>query len=52
MKVKNESKVTQSCPTVSELMDGSPPGSLLYSLGAESESEVAQLCLTLRPRGL
>ena len=27
MKVKTESEVTQSCPTLSNPMDGSPPGS-------------------------
>ena len=27
MKVKSESEVTQSCPTLSDLMDCSPPGS-------------------------
>ena len=28
MKVKNESEVAQSCPTLSDLMDCSPPGSV------------------------
>ena len=27
MKVKSESEVTQSCPTLRDPMDGSPPGS-------------------------
>ena len=29
MKVKSESEVSQSCPTLSDPMDGSPPGSHL-----------------------
>ena len=30
MKVKSESEVTQSCPTLSDLMDCSPPGSSIH----------------------
>ena len=29
MKVKSESEVAQSCPTLSDPMDGSPPGSAI-----------------------
>ena len=32
MKVKNESEVTQSCPTLSDPMDCSPPGSSIYGI--------------------
>ena len=32
MKVKSESKVNQSCPTLSDPMDCSPPGSLVHGI--------------------
>ena len=32
MKVKNESEVTQSCPTLSDPMDSSPPGSSVHGI--------------------
>ena len=32
MKVKSESKVTQSCPTLSDPMDCSPPGSSIHGI--------------------
>ena len=32
MKVKSESKVAQSCPTLSDPMDGSPPGSSIRGI--------------------
>ena len=32
MKVKSESEVTQSCPTLSDLMDCSPPGSSIHGI--------------------
>ena len=32
MKVKNESEVGQSCPTLSDPMDCSPPGSSVYGI--------------------
>ena len=57
-------KSLQSCPTLCDPIDGSPPGSrpwdspgkntgvgchfLLQCMKVKSESEVAQLCLTLR----
>ena len=60
MKVKSESEVAQSCPTLCDPVDGSPPGSpvpgkntgvgchfLLQCMKVKSESEVAQSCLTL-----
>ena len=34
MKVKSESEVTQSCPTLSDPMDCSPPGSSTHGTGA------------------
>ena len=56
MKVKSESEVTQSCPTLSDPMDCSPPGSSVHGIfqarvlewGAIAFSDVvAQLCPTL-----
>ena len=32
MKVKSESEITQSCPTLSDPMDCSPPGSSVYGI--------------------
>ena len=32
MKVKSEREVTQSCPTLSEPMDCSPPGSSIHGI--------------------
>ena len=32
MKVKNESEVAQSCPTLSDAMDCSPPGSSIHGI--------------------
>ena len=32
MKVKSESEVAQSCPTLSDLMDCSPPGSSVHGI--------------------
>ena len=32
MKVKSESEVTQSCPTLSDPMDYSPPGSSVHGI--------------------
>ena len=32
MKVKSESEVTQSCPTLSDPMDCSPPGSSAHGI--------------------
>ena len=43
-------KSLQSCPTLCNPVDGSPPGChfLLQCMKVKSESEVAQLCSTLR----
>ena len=35
MKVKSESEVTQSCPTLSDLMDCSPPGSSIHGFSRQ-----------------
>ena len=40
MKVKTESQVTQSCPTLSNPMDCSPPGSSVHLLLVEEQSDV------------
>ena len=63
MKVKSESEVAQSCPTLSDSMDCSLPGSpvpgilqartlecmkTLQCMKVKSESEVAQSCPALR----
>ena len=53
MKVKSESEVTQSCPTLSDPMDCSLPGSSIHGIfqarilerGAIAFSELRSLCL-------
>ena len=57
MKVKRESEAAQLCPTLSDLMDCSPPGSSIHEIlqarvlewvaSAFSFSSAAQSCLTL-----
>ena len=56
MKVKSESEVTQSCPTLSDPMDCSPPGSSVHGIFQARVLEwdaiafsvlVAQSCPTL-----
>ena len=63
MKVKSESEVAQSCPTLCDPIDGSPPAPrpwdspskntgvgchfLLQCMKVKSESEATQLCPTL-----
>ena len=39
MKVKSESEVAQSCPTLSDLMDCSPPGSSVHGIFQARELE-------------
>ena len=39
MKVKSESEVAQSCPTLSDPMDGSPPGSSIHGVFQARELE-------------
>ena len=53
MKVKSESEVAQSCPTLSDPMDCSPPGSSVHGIfqarvlewGAIAFSERSLVCL-------
>ena len=53
MKVKSESEVTQSCPTLSDPMDRSPPGSSVHGIsqarvlewGAIAFSVINPICL-------
>ena len=66
MKVKSESEVAQSCPTLSVPMDCSPPGSSIHGIfqakvlewGAIAFSVTVkdryqmQDCLTLKPQAL
>ena len=55
MKVKSESEVAQSCPTLSDPMDCSPPGSSVHGIlqarvlewGAIAFSEEQDLDLTI-----
>ena len=56
MKVKSESEVAQSCPTLSDLMDCSPPGSSICGIfharvlewGAVAFSELGELMASKR----
>ena len=58
MKVKSESEVTQSCPTLSDLMDRSLPGSYAHGIfqarvlewGAIAFSQTKHLLLLLLSR--
>ena len=60
MKVKSESEVAQSCPTLNGLMDCSPPGSSIHGIfqarviewgliqaAADAAAKSLQLCPTL-----
>ena len=60
MKVKSESEVAQSCPTLSDPMDCSPPGSSIHGIfqarviewgliqaAADAAAKSLQLCPTL-----
>ena len=49
MKVKSESEVTQSCPTLSDPMDCSLPGASIQAtvLAAAAAAKSLQLCPTL-----
>ena len=48
MKVKSESKVTQSCPTLSDPMDCSTPGSSIHEIFQARVLEWCQSCAYLR----
>ena len=53
MKVKSESEVAQSCPTLSDLMDCSLPGSSIHGIFQARVLEWQQLAnLTAAPSGL
>ena len=41
MRVKSESEITQSCPTLSDPMDYSPPGSSIHGI---FQARVLELC--------
>ena len=45
MKLKSESEVTQSCPTLSDPMDCSPPGSSVHGIFQASVLELGCHCL-------
>ena len=45
MKVKSESEVTQSCPTASDPMDCSPPGSSIHGIFPSKSTGVGWHCL-------
>ena len=47
MKVKSESEVAQSCPTLSDPMDCSPPGSLVYGIFQAAVLEWGAIALDL-----
>ena len=42
MKVKSESEAVQSCPTLNNLMDCSPPGSFVHGISQARESLLLQ----------
>ena len=44
-KVKSESEVTQSCPTLSDPMDCSPPGSSVHGFSRQRSTGVGCHCL-------
>ena len=47
MKVKSESEVTQSCPTVRDPMDCSPPGSSVHGILQERVLEWGAIGFTI-----
>ena len=47
MKVKSESEVAQSCPTLSNPMDCSPPGSSIYEIFQEGVLEWGAIAFSL-----
>ena len=49
MKVKSESKVTQSCPTPCDPIDGSPPGSPVPGIPQARTLEWAAIFLSTSP---
>ena len=49
MKVKSESEVTQSCPTLSDLMDCSLPGSSVHGIFQASVLEWGAIAFSTQP---
>ena len=47
MKVKNESEVAQLCPTLSDPMDSSPPGSSVHGIFQARVLEWGTIAITL-----
>ena len=52
MKVKSESEVAQSCPTLSDPMDCSPPGSSIHGIFQARVLEMTNLDSILRSRDI
>jgi len=52
MKVKSESEVAQSCPTLSDLMDCSLPGSSVHGIFQARVLEWGSIAFSLAGRGL
>ena len=48
MKVKSESEVAQSCPTLSDLMDCSPPGSSVHGISQARVLEWGAIAFSIR----
>ena len=51
MKGKSESEVAQSCPTLSDLMDCSPPGSSIHGIFQERVLERGAIAFSIRGGG-
>ena len=49
MKVKSESEVAQSCPTFSDPMDCSPPGSSIHGIFQARVLEWVAIALSMSP---
>ena len=52
MKVKSESEVAQSCPTPSDPMDGSPPGSSVHGIFQARGLEWGAIAFSVRVKGV
>ena len=50
MKVKSESEVAQSCPTLSDLMDCSPPGSSVHGICQARVLECGAIAFLVSPK--
>ena len=49
MKVKSESEVSQSCPTLSDPMNCSPPGSSIHGIFQARVLEWGAIVFSMRP---